>query len=140
MDYHKYIASQSWKEKRRQRLEIDGHKCVVCKSDQRLEVHHLTYENLGNEDVLHDLVTACHDCHPLFDTIERYQRYKRRQHTIGLVKVQERKVADNGLGNSAVQIDFHSTAIDAQRADREPAQQVGKEDEASYIKAREDRR
>lgn len=140
MNYAQYIASAHWKTKRQQRLEIDGRKCVVCKSDHGLSVHHLTYANLGNEDALRDLVTVCSECHHLFDTIERYQRYARRKHTVNPIEVQDRKAIDNGLGNSRIQIDFYSTATDAQRANGKPAEQVVETDQSDFIKAREDRR
>lgn len=141
MDYHKYIASAAWREKRRQRMEIDEHKCVVCKSTERLSVHHLTYDRLGHEDALHDLVTVCEPCHRRFDTIERYGRYAKRQYSMDMVSnpVQERGEI-NGLGNSEIPIDFHGTTVDAQRTTSESTQQVDKINEEDHIKARENRR
>lgn len=65
--YYAYLNSPEWKVKRDQRLEIDGHKCVLCGGTERrgstLNVHHLTYDNVYMEDVRHDLVTLCHICH-----------------------------------------------------------------------------
>ena len=40
----------------------DGFKCVICGKAKNLNVHHITYENLGAEKVS-DLVTLCRDCH-----------------------------------------------------------------------------
>lgn len=66
-EYYAYLDSPEWKRKREQRLEIDGHKCVLCGATERqgstLNVHHLTYDNMYQEDVQHDLVTLCRTCH-----------------------------------------------------------------------------
>ena len=62
-EYDKYLRSSEWQEKRQERLALDNHKCAFCKSTENLNVHHRTYENLGNEDVRHDLVTLCKKCH-----------------------------------------------------------------------------
>jgi hypothetical protein len=60
--YRQYIASDAWKTKRRERLELDGHECTNCDATTYLEVHHLTYERLGNE-LMSDLQTLCQTCH-----------------------------------------------------------------------------
>ena len=60
--YRLYLDSDIWKKKRRERIEKDGFKCSVCGSAKNLNVHHITYERLGRED-LEDLVTLCRDCH-----------------------------------------------------------------------------
>lgn len=62
-EYDKYLRSPEWQEKRQERLALDNHKCAFCKSTENLNIHHRTYENLGNEDVRHDLVTLCEKCH-----------------------------------------------------------------------------
>lgn len=60
--YRDYIASEGWRKKRQQRLDLDGRMCTNCDATTRLEVHHLTYERLGNER-MEDLVTMCRECH-----------------------------------------------------------------------------
>ena len=62
-DYDKYLRSPEWQDKRQQRLALDNHRCVFCKSTENLNIHHRTYANLGHEDILHDLVTLCEKCH-----------------------------------------------------------------------------
>ena len=47
-------------------MAIDGYKCVMCgrsASECVLQVHHVTYRNLGHEDVMRDLCTVCGSCH-----------------------------------------------------------------------------
>lgn len=57
-----YMASPEWKAKRKEKLQEVGQRCQGCSSDERLEVHHLTYERLGHER-LEDLMVLCHTCH-----------------------------------------------------------------------------
>lgn len=61
--YQSYLMSDNWQRKRRERLEIDGHKCVMCGSRSRLQVHHVNYRHLGYEDPMSDLCTVCKSCH-----------------------------------------------------------------------------
>lgn len=77
--YEKYMRSEEWQAKRSQRILIDGDKCVMCqrpaeRTKTGLQVHHINYRNLGNEDVWQDLVTLCPSCHR---KIHRY--YDRRR-------------------------------------------------------------
>lgn len=65
MPYHQkmsYLHSDQWKQVKRKVLKRDGHHCQSCGSSLHLEVHHVTYDRLGNED-LSDLVTLCNSCH-----------------------------------------------------------------------------
>ena len=67
--YEKYIGSVKWKKVRQYRMKYDDFECQsphpmlnVCLDYKRLEVHHLTYDNLGNE-LLGDILTLCQNCH-----------------------------------------------------------------------------
>lgn len=74
-DYGKYINSPEWREKRKQRLKIDGKECRTCCSKTDLEVHHRHYNNFGNEDIKNDLITLCRDCHEAITSSIRFRRY-----------------------------------------------------------------
>ena len=76
-DYASYIGSPAWRIKRAARLQRDGGKCVVCGA-RAVNVHHITYENLGDENVRRDLVSVCRACHTRLDAIERAERLERR--------------------------------------------------------------
>ena len=65
MPYPEYLASPEWRAKVRVKREEAGHRCVVCDSSRRLEVHHRTYRRRGNE-LRGDLTVLCHECHSLF--------------------------------------------------------------------------
>lgn len=60
--YHDYLCSAAWQRKRQSALELAGYRCQDCGVDRELEVHHLTYDRLGNE-VLSDLRVLCRPCH-----------------------------------------------------------------------------
>lgn len=62
VDYNEYIQSAKWKEKRNRRVAIDRYRCQKCGSTSKLNVHHLSYEHLGDEP-MEDLITLCESCH-----------------------------------------------------------------------------
>jgi 5-methylcytosine-specific restriction endonuclease McrA len=80
MDYRKHIASPQWRKgaARLGELEAADSKCRICSAEAApgspLEVHHRTYENLGNESV-GDLTTLCRDCHREVTNFLRARRY-----------------------------------------------------------------
>ena len=57
-----YYATPHWRYTARLRKEVDGWRCVQCKSSLELETHHWQY-SLFKEDVQRDLITLCHVCH-----------------------------------------------------------------------------
>lgn len=62
--YQDFLASDYWQSVRQQVLARDSHRCQSCDTTRRLQVHHKTYENHGEEHLhLEDLVTLCSDCH-----------------------------------------------------------------------------
>ena len=62
VDYKEYIKSAAWYQKRLARLKKDKYTCQKCGDTEFLEVHHLTYDNLGDEP-MEDLVCLCRACH-----------------------------------------------------------------------------
>lgn len=64
-DYRRYLSSNKWRDKRSEAIAVSGYcceKCGVSKWSVRLEVHHITYERLG-EERLGDLMVLCRECH-----------------------------------------------------------------------------
>ena len=65
--YQQYLKSDEWKQKARQRAEIDDFKCCMCGAtgtmNNPLETHHLSYRAIGRENVWKDILTLCHNCH-----------------------------------------------------------------------------
>lgn len=66
-EYNEYLKTEEWKAKARKRAEIDGYVCCMCKCtgtmNNPLQTHHITYRNIGHEDVYKDVLTLCRNCH-----------------------------------------------------------------------------
>lgn len=62
--YIQYLKSDQWKQRRYAALERAKFKCQFekCSEKQSLEVHHKTYDRLGNEDP-GDLIVLCRSHH-----------------------------------------------------------------------------
>ena len=65
MPYEDYLRTPEWQERRQRQIALDGSHCRLCNSSERLQVHHRTYANRGNEQP-GDLVTLCDNCHATF--------------------------------------------------------------------------
>lgn len=61
-EYQKYLKSEHWSKKKKELFFENRYRCLGCGSRMKLEVHHLTYKNIGNES-LQDLVYLCRYCH-----------------------------------------------------------------------------
>jgi 5-methylcytosine-specific restriction endonuclease McrA len=59
--YDAYLSTSKWKALREKVLLRAKGLCEGCGERRATQVHHLTYERLGNE-MLFDLVAVCHDC------------------------------------------------------------------------------
>lgn len=62
MDYHTYIASAEWRRRRAAVLLRARGRCERCSLWPVVNVHHVTYANLGNESLC-DLLGVCRKCH-----------------------------------------------------------------------------
>lgn len=60
-NYRAYLQGDHWQRLRARHLTEYGSKCHNCGA-QPVELHHLTYERLGNES-MSDLVALCDECH-----------------------------------------------------------------------------
>jgi hypothetical protein len=61
--YEEYMQSEEWDIRRRDALARAGYKCELCgANNERLNVHHWDYENLGNETE-EDISVFCECCH-----------------------------------------------------------------------------
>lgn len=65
MNYSAYLRTKEWQSRRKAALKRAGYRCQVCNSPDHLEVHHRTYEHIGNE-LPDDLTVLCDSCHELF--------------------------------------------------------------------------
>lgn len=61
--YKAYLQTKHWRTFREFALEKRGRKCEDCgKADGFFDIHHLTYENIGEEQ-LEDVLILCRTCH-----------------------------------------------------------------------------
>lgn len=65
MRYSKYLQTPEWKEIRNRKMKRAKYRCQLCSKHDKLNVHHTTYENRGNEND-GDLIVLCEDCHKLY--------------------------------------------------------------------------
>jgi hypothetical protein len=62
--YQKYLQSDHWKKLKASKQSKTKKRCAVCGSDQRIELHHLTYGSWFDVDTA-DLRWMCRRCHGL---------------------------------------------------------------------------
>jgi len=77
LTYLSYIASPAWRERRRRALERADYRCQLCGERRSLQVHHVTYANLGSERDA-DLTVLCALCHIIATWTIRIRRALRR--------------------------------------------------------------
>jgi len=81
----KYLRSKEWAEIRYDLLELRGYKCEICGSKAKLQIHHLTYENWGNEEP-DDLIILCGYHHCLEHGLVKKRRRRRKHKPLQLNK------------------------------------------------------
>jgi len=62
IDYKKYLKSDAWFKKREQVKYWHGKRCYVCNA-KKIDIHHKTYKELGNENQKYHLIPLCRKCH-----------------------------------------------------------------------------
>ncbi len=65
LTYEEYLSSVEWRDRRSILLDRFSHKCQICGSSAKLQIHHRTYERVGNERI-EDLTVLCDACHGLY--------------------------------------------------------------------------
>lgn len=78
-NYSEYLASEDWANLRKRTIELQGNECQICGSGERLQVHHISYQN-GPDPDLWDLVVLCKDCHNKVHTCkDEYRDYMEKR-------------------------------------------------------------
>lgn len=73
--YTCYMDSEEWvTAKERKFRTVPVKECELCSSTNNLDIHHATYDNLGDEK-MDDLQILCHECH-----IETYHARRLKLH------------------------------------------------------------
>lgn len=73
-EYSAYLQSPRWRQLSRVLRESVG-KCQRCEFPYELNVHHLTYERIGRENVHTDLIVLCKSCHAREHFLEDFERH-----------------------------------------------------------------
>jgi len=61
-EYIEYLKSDEWKEKRKYLMEQCDWTCSKC-GEKATQLHHLNYNNIGDEELDVDVIPLCKDCH-----------------------------------------------------------------------------
>jgi hypothetical protein len=64
LSYYEYIVSPEWRTRSIAVCTSRGSKCEVCGSKEKIQVHHRSYERMGQETE-EDLEVVCKSCHEL---------------------------------------------------------------------------
>ena len=82
--YNEHLNSEEWQAIRALALKRDKHLCQGCMTEPATEVHHLSYENMGQE-LLWELISTCRACHAkvhakttAYDRLMEYIRMRSR--------------------------------------------------------------
>lgn len=68
LPYEMYLKTEHWKNKRDEAIRHADGRCQLCNAKHKLNVHHRTYDNLGNEPTS-DLTVLCRQCHAKFHNV-----------------------------------------------------------------------
>lgn len=73
MTYAEKLKDPRWQKKRLEVMQRDGFKCRDCESTEKtLHVHHCGYRGKNPWETSNDLlVTVCHECHEIRQSLER---------------------------------------------------------------------
>lgn len=61
-DYYDHLKSPEWRLLKSEIIKERGAFCQLCMKKDSLELHHMSYKRLGNEDK-RDLLLVCRSCH-----------------------------------------------------------------------------
>jgi 5-methylcytosine-specific restriction endonuclease McrA len=90
VNYKKYLQSPHWYNYKQSVYRDKPYYCYLCQKREKLELHHITYKNLGNENI-DDVIYLCHKCH-LYATFskekEKLQKWFERTRKRNLKKRQ----------------------------------------------------
>lgn len=68
MNYQRYLASREWRVRRNGVMERAKGICERCWGTKATQVHHVTYERVGNE-LPEDLLALCGPCHEFLSAV-----------------------------------------------------------------------
>jgi phage terminase large subunit GpA-like protein len=86
-EYTHYLKSKHWASFKAWVYSL-VHRCAACGSDDRLNIHHISYGRLGREK-LEDVVVLCRQCHTYLHNSEKMGFSKERWIKLHCSKINE---------------------------------------------------
>jgi hypothetical protein len=77
ISHREYLKSPLWKSIRARAIKHYGEVCGKC-GQYGNDVHHLTYDRVGGEELIEDLQVLCRDCHEAIHAMERATRRQKK--------------------------------------------------------------
>lgn len=71
--YDEYLNSESWLDKRHHIMGLDEYKCLLTGAKDNLQVHHIIYDSVGNEDSNH-CITLSREAHQKIHSVSFQER------------------------------------------------------------------
>lgn len=68
-EYNDYIKSIHWQNKKLEYFRFHDKRCMECGNHKSIQLHHLTYEHIGNER-LSELIPLCEMCHKSIHAVD----------------------------------------------------------------------
>lgn len=76
ISYKSYLRSNRWKRTRLEALKYYNHTCQLCGATKSLQVYHRSRVNIGNEDIVKELIVVCSKCYIKIDTDINLKEYR----------------------------------------------------------------
>lgn len=103
MDYQAYISSVEWRLFRDHYFSVHEKECLLCHSQEKVELHHHTYVRLGCEDP-GDVVPLCSRYHiAVHDLHKKKRKYQSlTESTFEYISCHSRKVVETTCGDKPI--------------------------------------
>lgn len=85
INHRAYLQSPLWKKIRQKAIDEYGTICGKC-GGYGTDVHHLTYDRVGGNELLEDLQVLCRECHEAIHAVERSTKKDKKGKTSCSVK------------------------------------------------------
>lgn len=107
IQHREYLQSPLWRSIRKNAIIHYGEVCGKC-GEYGTDVHHLTYERVGGDELIEDLQVLCRDCHEAVHAVDRkskiHKNGKKSCTLIGLYyslsKKQKKQIEEKYLVNA----------------------------------------
>lgn len=144
VNYNAYIQSEKWRRFRARYFRFSGHSkaCVIC-GDNEVQLHHVTYANLGNEKY-EDVIPLCqmhhatiHAAHAHFGIpLENFEEARKR----ALLEKQPKKFGKVQVAKSSKRRPYDFTIPKRLKRSKDPEQARWNDIEAQTRKGHNDTR